>query len=636
MAPAPISTTVSFSGSANASANGSASASGSSAKTPQVASIPKRASTAHGYLLPDAHKHVSVTGYSASADGHGVVKSTMRKRQKAVVQWPSAMFCNEIHATNGRKKLTSGEKCVIYAQKINELYMYDCGLTQWVVEMRCRGATYSKWLPIFSDDRLPHIGPSSNLSAGGLDKRFLDVRSPTSVSFTPHLRQTSRSSIISDATFPTRPDATTATDLLSSYDDDGFYREDVPPLPYPSLATVQRAAASNTAPVASPSTSNTTLMTSPAPLRSSGSSSTLPSVSGGSANTHLSASTLPPLTYSSTPSNSIMTMPLSPTIKHPAVASLSSNSSSGGFFATLGRKASLSSAKRPTLGLGLSNLISSSLSPSSPSGGGFSSPITSGRRLLTKSTSGLNGGVSTRLSTPASPNSSAVGAGGGLQTNMASPRSAVPGGPRAPVNHNRVQRSKTLMPSSTGFHDAGVFDSVSSGGGGGSSVEEGMMMEHRPSLWELQLNHSDSISDGKIVTMPMSSGLTSGSSTQPHHHHHHHHHLSSSQQLHPFVTRPGYRTDSSSQLTHRHHHSQSFIPTTNVRYSQPLQQQQQQQAVVDPQLEPNFICQVDKLAELLPHADRNILSGYLRRAGRDILAIGQYLEDEKNGTLKTY
>jgi len=218
---------------------------------------------------------------------------------------------------------------------------------------------------------------------------------------------------------------------------------------------------------------------------------------------------------------------------------------------------------------------------------------------------------------------------------MASPRSAVPGGPRAPVNGNRVQRSKTLMPSSTSFHDAGAFDNVSSGGSGGgsSSVDEGMMMERRPSLWELQLNHSDSTSDGKIVTMPMSSGPTPGSSTQPHHHHH----FSSSQQLYPFATRPGYRTDLSSQLTHRYHHSQSFIPTTNIRYSQPFQQQQQQQqAVVDPQLEPNFIYQVDKLAELLPHADRNILSGYLRRAGRDILAIGQYLEDEKNGTLKTY
>ncbi|TFY59866.1 hypothetical protein EVJ58_g5508 [Rhodofomes roseus] len=49
---------------------------------------------------------------------------------------------------------------------------------------------------------------------------------------------------------------------------------------------------------------------------------------------------------------------------------------------------------------------------------------------------------------------------------------------------------------------------------------------------------------------------------------------------------------------------------------------------------PEFDRQVDKLADLLPHADREILAGYLRRAGQDILAIGQYLEDEKNGTLR--
>jgi len=106
-----------------------------------------------------------------------------------------------------------------------------------------------------------------------------------------------------------------------------------------------------------------------------------------------------------------------------------------------------------------------------------------------------------------------------------------------------------------------------------------------------------------------------------------------SSQPHPYanpLVMASYMTDSS-QLTHRHHHSQSYIPTT-VRYSQ--QQEQQQQAVYDSQLEPEFLCQVDKLADLLPHADRNILSGYLRRAGQDILAIGQYLEDEKNGTLK--
>ncbi|EIW61825.1 uncharacterized protein TRAVEDRAFT_70084 [Trametes versicolor FP-101664 SS1] len=51
-------------------------------------------------------------------------------------------------------------------------------------------------------------------------------------------------------------------------------------------------------------------------------------------------------------------------------------------------------------------------------------------------------------------------------------------------------------------------------------------------------------------------------------------------------------------------------------------------------MDPAFQRQVDKLAAILPHADRGILAGYLRRAGEDILAIGQYLEDEKNGTLQ--
>lgn len=47
-----------------------------------------------------------------------------------------------------------------------------------------------------------------------------------------------------------------------------------------------------------------------------------------------------------------------------------------------------------------------------------------------------------------------------------------------------------------------------------------------------------------------------------------------------------------------------------------------------------FDRQVDKLAALLPKADRNVLAIYLRRAGQDMLAIGQYLEDEKNGTIR--
>lgn len=59
-----------------------------------------------------------------------------------------------------------------------------------------------------------------------------------------------------------------------------------------------------------------------------------------------------------------------------------------------------------------------------------------------------------------------------------------------------------------------------------------------------------------------------------------------------------------------------------------------QDPVIDIQADPEFVRQVDKLVDLLPHADRTVLAGYLRRAGQDILAIGQYLEDEKNGTIK--
>jgi hypothetical protein len=49
-----------------------------------------------------------------------------------------------------------------------------------------------------------------------------------------------------------------------------------------------------------------------------------------------------------------------------------------------------------------------------------------------------------------------------------------------------------------------------------------------------------------------------------------------------------------------------------------------------------FTRQVERLADLLPHADKGVLAGYLSRAGQDILAIGQYLEDEKNGNLRRH
>jgi hypothetical protein len=55
-----------------------------------------------------------------------------------------------------------------------------------------------------------------------------------------------------------------------------------------------------------------------------------------------------------------------------------------------------------------------------------------------------------------------------------------------------------------------------------------------------------------------------------------------------------------------------------------------------PAPDPEFAAQVEKLHTLLPHADRQVLAGYLRRSGQDVLAIGQFLEDEKNGTLRYF
>lgn len=49
---------------------------------------------------------------------------------------------------------------------------------------------------------------------------------------------------------------------------------------------------------------------------------------------------------------------------------------------------------------------------------------------------------------------------------------------------------------------------------------------------------------------------------------------------------------------------------------------------------PDFAIQVAKLQDLLPQVDKDVLAGYLRRAGSDLNAIGQYLEDEKNGTVQ--
>jgi hypothetical protein len=56
----------------------------------------------------------------------------------------------------------------------------------------------------------------------------------------------------------------------------------------------------------------------------------------------------------------------------------------------------------------------------------------------------------------------------------------------------------------------------------------------------------------------------------------------------------------------------------------------------DDDSDPEFRRQLDKLRDLLPHADRDVLALYLRRSGQDIVAIGRYLEDERTGAIKLY
>ncbi|KAF9008760.1 hypothetical protein BDQ17DRAFT_1348886 [Cyathus striatus] len=312
------------------------------------------------------------TQHSSRTPSPSLRQSTPIPRRKIISYSPAAMQCHEVRGCKN-----TAERCVIYASKINELYIYDCGLTDWLLDTKYR-------------------------EINGSGHRVPTTRSFSP--FSPKQRHTSRSSMISEATFPMRPDASTATDLTSRSPIDVTPPTAPPPLPYPSLALSQRSY----------------------PPRSSS------SIGNG------------------TPTSSLRSL-----------ASSNAGSKSGGFFASLGRKASLSSKREK------SGPLSS-----------ISAPSTAGR--LTKPP-------------PSSHNIS-------RPLNLTNIPSA-PGGPRAPPG--RAQRSLTLMTTKTS----------------------------------------------------------------------------------PFRI-------------------------------------------------PQFVRQVDKLVDLLPHVDRDILAGYLRRAGQDILAIGQYLEDEKNGTVR--
>ncbi|KAF8639957.1 hypothetical protein AX17_001207 [Amanita inopinata Kibby_2008] len=313
--------------------------------------------------LPRTPSHSSRSGKRSSAEtrhssrtpspSHQQQSDPMgpSQRHKIISRSPPAMFCHEVHSCR-----TALERCTVYAQKINELYGYDTGLGDWLNDAKYRG----------SNPNPSHI-PSS----------------PPTDPFTPQRRHTSGSSMMTEATFPRRPDATTATDLSGSYRNITPPTAHPPPLPYPSLAvaTQQR----------------------------------------------------PPRTSSNAGSNT-------PTSSIRSLAPPTSTASvKGGFFASLGRRGSVSGRREK------SGITSLSPAGSQSSNNGSSKPPAAAQQQQVPSRP---------VNVTANP--------------------SVPGGPRAPPN--RAKRSQTLMATPSSFSSK-------------PQAERNEQLLRRPSAHNVSLNH---------------------------------------------------------------------------------------------------------------------------------------------------
>ncbi|KAF8211418.1 hypothetical protein K438DRAFT_40965 [Mycena galopus ATCC 62051] len=239
----------------------------SSTSTHRSAKSPRGSPAGQTSPLPPPSSWHASSNYSHS-ETHANLQQHIPRRNKIVSRNPPAMSSADIF---GRKSAL--ERCSLYAQKINELYEHDCGLSQWVVEARFRGST----------------GPKATTPGGG-----------------PQQRHVSRSSMKSEATFPLRADATVATDLSTKPSD---IAPAVPSLPYPALSP---RALNSTLPSAS---------TMPMPLRM------LASAASSSSNSSSSSKTSGNLSFfSSLGRKGSISKPSKP----PPMASFSISSSSGG------------------------------------------------------------------------------------------------------------------------------------------------------------------------------------------------------------------------------------------------------------------------------------------------------------------
>jgi hypothetical protein len=85
--------------------------------------------------IKSARRSSGGTHYSSRTPSPSVMQAPLPvSRPKIKSQYPSAMYCTEVFA-----RKTALERCAVYAHKINELYMYDCGLGDWIIETKYRG-----------------------------------------------------------------------------------------------------------------------------------------------------------------------------------------------------------------------------------------------------------------------------------------------------------------------------------------------------------------------------------------------------------------------------------------------------------------------------------------------------------------
>lgn len=205
--------------------------------------IQKRFST-----LPRTPSLISVNRHSATSK-HSFGRPSLSVNRPALLARPPvrriksasppAMYFSDVLV-----KRTTLERSIGYARKINELYHYDCGLGDWMAEVR-RKAT-----------RPQSTGKRSVLSSEG-------PVVPSTFAPPVERRHVSQSSADSGVTFPRRPDAYSATDLSSRAAGDGSPPNAPPPLPYPALAAAPRNGPSRASTIIATSSSSSSSTKSP-------------------------------------------------------------------------------------------------------------------------------------------------------------------------------------------------------------------------------------------------------------------------------------------------------------------------------------------------------------------------------------